>query len=114
MGCSLSSQKHIFRFRRWSRKNYAVFASLGRAVTIGSLSVHMAAKTLFHAVVKIVGAFIFIQEEHQDPDWEVLVSPELVLLASVVKTESSVAGVAAERNIFLFINHRRLRQLLLF
>lgn len=27
-----------FRFRRWSRKGYAVFFSLGRAVTIGQLS----------------------------------------------------------------------------
>lgn len=32
------STKQIIRFRCWSRKRYAAFCSLGRAVTIGCLS----------------------------------------------------------------------------
>ncbi|MEG1585840.1 MAG: hypothetical protein RR346_03075 [Bacteroidales bacterium] len=32
-----SSQKSVLRFRRWSRKNFASFCSLGRCVCIGHL-----------------------------------------------------------------------------
>lgn len=34
------------RFRRWSHKAYAVFASMGRCVTIGQLAVHIADRSL--------------------------------------------------------------------
>ena len=34
------------RFRRWSHKAYAVFASMGRCVTIGQLAVHIADSSL--------------------------------------------------------------------
>lgn len=53
-----SPAKHIIRFRRWSRKSYAAFASIGRCVTIGclrksvadsSLSKQRAAGTAGHA-----------------------------------------------------------------
>ncbi len=32
-----ATARHIIRFRRWSRKAYAAFASIGRCVTIGCL-----------------------------------------------------------------------------
>lgn len=32
-----TSTKHLLRFRHWSRKAYAAFASIGRYVTIGCL-----------------------------------------------------------------------------
>lgn len=32
-----TTSRHIIRFRRWTRKEYAVFSSLGRCVTIGTL-----------------------------------------------------------------------------
>ena len=41
------------RFRRWSRKAYAVFASLGKSISIGNLSVDMAGETLFRKVEQI-------------------------------------------------------------
>lgn len=33
----VTATKNMIRFRRWSRKAYAVFSSLGRQVTIGCL-----------------------------------------------------------------------------
>ncbi len=39
-------KKSSIRFRRWSRKEYAVFASLGKCVTIGCLSKSVADKSL--------------------------------------------------------------------
>ena len=35
-------KQKTFRFKRWSRKGYAAFFSLGRAVTIGQLSSNVA------------------------------------------------------------------------
>lgn len=40
-----NSTKNL-RFRRWSRKSYAVFASLNKVVSIGSLVVSVADKSL--------------------------------------------------------------------
>lgn len=31
------SNKHMIRFRKWSRKAYAMFASIGKCVTIGNV-----------------------------------------------------------------------------
>lgn len=38
--------KHTIRFRRWSRKAYATFASIGRCVTIGFLRKNVADSSL--------------------------------------------------------------------
>lgn len=38
--------RHTIRFRRWSRKAYAAFASIGRCVTIGSLRKSVADSSL--------------------------------------------------------------------
>ena len=46
------------RFRRWSRKSYAVFASLGKIISIGNLTVHMACDSLFREVIESV-KFVF-------------------------------------------------------
>lgn len=35
-------QQHTIRFRRWSRKSYAMFYSLGKCVTIGNLKKEIA------------------------------------------------------------------------
>ncbi len=39
-------KQKTFRFKRWSRKGYAAFFSLGRAVTIGQLSSNVAERFL--------------------------------------------------------------------
>ena len=40
------SPGHTIRFRRWSRKAYAAFASIGRCVTIGCLRKNVADSSL--------------------------------------------------------------------
>jgi hypothetical protein len=52
-----------FRFRRWSRKGWAVFASLGRLVTIGRLQGDVAQQSL----VKLQWPFIS-ENESECPD----------------------------------------------
>ena len=42
----LSHNSFSLRFRRWSRRAWAVFASLGREVTIGTLRVQVTEKAL--------------------------------------------------------------------
>ncbi len=46
MNKHLPISKASIRFRRWSRKEYAVFASLGKCVTIGFLSKSVADQSL--------------------------------------------------------------------
>ncbi|MDO9633572.1 MAG: hypothetical protein Q7J05_00830 [Paludibacter sp.] len=61
-----------YRFRRWSRKAYAVFASLNKAISIGSLSVDMASATLFRSMQQI-NRFLFQEtEEEQGEEAELL------------------------------------------
>lgn len=41
-----TTHRTFIRFRRWSRKRYAIFSSLGRCVTIGSLKKGLADASL--------------------------------------------------------------------
>ena len=76
------------RFRRWSRKAYAVFASLGKSISIGNLSVDMAGETLFRKVEKIKDILSGEPEKERSTDEElsVLLSESLVLTIFVNKT----------------------------
>lgn len=47
----------VLRFRRWSRKAYAVFVSIQRAVTIGALQVHLVERLQNKNVVSIAKIF---------------------------------------------------------
>lgn len=38
---NIAKQRHIIRFKRFSRKGYAVFASLNKEITIGRISIPM-------------------------------------------------------------------------
>ena len=40
------THKPVVRFRCWSRKGYAAFASLGRQVTIGQLHLNVTERSL--------------------------------------------------------------------
>jgi hypothetical protein len=82
---------NAIRFRRWSRKAYAVFASLGKSITIGSLSVHMAGDTLFRKVQLIKSIIITGEQEKElSPEEE----PALLLTEStlIVNFVSKTAG----------------------
>jgi hypothetical protein len=97
------------RFRRWSRAGYAVFCSLSRTVTIGSLAVSISDKSLQKAVgvsKRNVPAFALADES---PDH----LPELLELDAIInqireisvfeKLSESAAACSQVSNIYLFI-----------
>lgn len=89
------------RFRRWSRKAYAVFVSLGKSITIGSLSVHMAGDTLFRKVQLIRSIITGEREKELSPEEE----PTILLTEStlIVNFVSKTAGeYPAAYNQYLF------------
>lgn len=97
-----------FRFRRWSRRAYAVFASLGRAVTIGSLKIHMAAGAFFRNIVESL--LSFFSKENADeshPDELVPVDIQQAELVSVLIVSTPATPAFVGRYIFI---NQRLRQ----
>lgn len=50
-------KKTTIRFRKWSRKAYAVFASLGKAITIGKLKAGVAVKSLNNGIESLSQVF---------------------------------------------------------
>ena len=76
---------NVIRFRRWSRKAYAVFSSLGKSITIGSLSVHMAGDTLFRKVELIKCIISGDKEKELDPKEEqALLLTESILIVNLL------------------------------
>lgn len=92
---------NTIRFRRWSRKAYAVFVSLGKSITIGNLSVHMAGDTLFRKVQLIKCIITGEREKELSPEEELtLLLTESTLTVNFV---SKTAGeYPATNNQFLF------------
>lgn len=80
----LHLDKHVIRFRRWSRKQYAVFCSLGKCVTIGNLKKAVADVSLGNQVSVCTAFFagcLLVSDEETGSECEEEVTPlELVLL----------------------------------
>ena len=93
--------KSSFRFRRWSRKAYAVFASLGKAISIGNLSVDMAGATLFRSIDLIKRIFFGEPEKEElaEDELPVLLIENSVIAILVNKT----GGESPAANIIFFI-----------
>lgn len=92
-----------FRFRRWTRKAYAVFASLGKTVSIGNLKIEMAGQTLFRGVENIAKIFTDdIEEASESEDLgqvlhaDVLVAAEMIFIPASKEIE---AGIVIYNNI---------------
>ncbi len=87
-----TNQKSVSRFRKWSRKGYAIFGSLGNVVHIGRLSV---------ALVQWIGQIVLHVEmelEHalrleQEDDENVNEINEDVLQTIVLTTDAAVCAV---------------------
>lgn len=80
-----------YRFRRWSRKAYAVFASLNKSISIGSLSVDMASATLFKSIQRI-NSFLFEEtetEQGEEAELSALLS-ENIVLANLINKPTKV------------------------
>ncbi|MEA4976412.1 MAG: hypothetical protein VB046_11820 [Paludibacter sp.] len=80
----------IVRFRRWTRKAYAVFASLGKTISIGNLRVAMAGQTLFRGFERLDRIFTEQPDEafdsEQDPE---LLSTDFLFTTEIISVPAS-------------------------
>lgn len=75
--------KKTIRFRRWSRKGYAMFASLGRGVTIGTVGKGIADRSLRKS-----GYTEVVQEIQPNFTWDLVSPPPLVAAVATVVIEN--------------------------
>lgn len=89
---SLPFHQSVSRFRRWSRKSFSVFASLGREVSIGMLTVAMTARIIFRELLQETLVQLFDRKEDDDEitDAEFL-SNELELQTIVISNRETSA-----------------------
>jgi hypothetical protein len=85
-------QKSVIYFRRWSRKGYAAFCSLGRCVSVRQLGKNVAEASLKkqqpYTVIRIAGGF---EVETDDPEY--LHLPEIFpAWSSMPATDAEVCG----------------------
>ena len=68
----LCQNKHMIRFRRWSRKGYAMFYSLGKCVTIGNLKKGIADVSLGKQanVCTSFSVCLPVQEDKAEDKWD--------------------------------------------
>ncbi len=93
--------KSIIRFRRWSRKKYAAFVSMGRCVTIGCLRKNVADSSLSKQKVKGTAGHAGCFDMEEDVRRDTYRSPEaeadvrrLLLISEGVCLQTCVAGKA--------------------
>ena len=92
-------RKNMIRFRHWSRKAYAAFASLGKHVTIGHVCKSIAEASLCKSVNLCMVAVSRLMTEKEEGElcWEVSEEMERLQLASwlaVVETSCLPMGCA--------------------
>ncbi len=110
----LPIQAKSFRFRRWSRHSYAVFASLSKAVTIGSLRVHMASRILFELVIRLLQGNVSDRLSLEDVQEDELSAENILLIAAMPVITNTFADAAASAVINIDPHKPRSGQLLLF
>lgn len=91
------------RFRRWSRKGYAVFCSLTCAVTIGSLAVSISDKTLQKSLISADTIFKTSpanEAEEEELDATELSATILEIQINTIQQNNSVAAAAGSKNYY--------------
>ncbi len=88
------------RFRRWSRKSYAVFVSLHKVVSIGALVVSVADKSLVKAashVSNFVSNLLFDNQEASDTEFDELetTSNNFILQTLTIQQRTDAAAAGA-------------------
>lgn len=80
---NISQKSYSLRFRRWSRKAWAVFASLGQVVTIGSLRVPVSEQSLTKAN-SMTGMRLTERDDEQEDEEELqeIVLPGIECIAT--------------------------------
>jgi hypothetical protein len=83
----LNSEKDKYqsglRFRRWTRKAYAVFSSLGKEVTIGKLSMSMVPVALLK-LKSVVNPFIVEDFQEVDKQEDIESAENIVLIPGLI------------------------------
>lgn len=82
------------RFRRWSRRAWAVFASLGREVTIGTLVSALTGQSMVKSQVP-AGAMNCEEIQHLEEEQEELEEVQLQVVALLPVSLAVPAGAAA-------------------
>lgn len=98
------TQQRIIRFRRWSRARYAVFCSLGVVVTIGSLGVSIADKSVQKSTRANTLSFISLAKEGVDNDSADLENEFAFQFAEAINLTSATTDEAAARITYLNIH----------
>ncbi len=109
----MNSQKTVnpsgLIFSRWSRKGYAVFASLGKVVKIGRIAVDICrvailkTSALKEGSARLLTNIVRDSKDDEDIDFTELISQLLMLQLLPVETES----VSHPEQKYIFIHHNR-------
>lgn len=94
------------RFRRWTRKTYAVFASLGKTISIGNLKIGMAGQTLFRGFERLDRVFTEqsgddVSDSEYEPD---RLTTDFLLATEIISVPASQYAEAADLMYIYFIN----------
>jgi len=95
------------RFRRWTRKTYAVFASLGKIISIGNLKIEMAGQTLFCGFERFNRNFTEQPDDEADSEYNPeSFSTDILLTAEIISIPVSQYTEAADLIPVFCINQR--------
>lgn len=104
-----------FNFRHWSRKGYAVFASLGKLVRIATLKTEVSALLTCKSVAQSSLSLLEPNQGEDDDcgicqedllDWEAI-PLQFIQLTTVQRTTNGIAAQASPYNIFYPIDFGR-------
>lgn len=99
------SNKQVIRFRRWSRKGYAMFCSLGKCVTIGNLKKGIADVSLGKQanVCTLSSVCLPSHEDNAGDQWDDEITPTEYML-QMFGLQPLQLQAAAEGSCFLLNN----------
>lgn len=107
MNQSITYTTKGLRFKRWSRKSYAVFQSLGVSVTIGQLAVHVQEKSavkLAPAKQYHLTSSVSSEDLEEFRESEDLLHVSLLIENLIVINNKEIA--AAVKSVCTFINNQ--------
>lgn len=80
------------RFRRWSRKNFAVFSGLHREISIGHIAFDISEKALLKSNKKTIASFADSETNNPEEDVEVVENILLAELSELLIIADSTTG----------------------
>lgn len=110
------SINHTFRFKRWSRKNFAIFAALHKVISIGKISVAICEKSL-EKTKTWISNFLFQNDDVLTPENEdnqdELAWNEIQFISTLIPTIANIKSF--DKNLHInnkqFTNDYFLRQI---